>query len=185
MIKNPKLDAATLPMGAAEFDEFNKKFAKYQKTVNDALKEYEKRRKKIEDEYEEGKIDEAERDRRLNNATRKLEKARDDAAKKAEAEQKRQGTRNALGVDSLMESLKSPLQKYRETLDEIGKALKDPFFERGEQWERRAVSVKKQQGIHVKLRHMSQSSRISTVTRIVSPSALPSFCRIAFRTPSN
>lgn len=49
-IKNPKLDAATLPMGAAEFDEFNKKFAKYQKTVNDALKEY--AQKEVEVQFE-------------------------------------------------------------------------------------------------------------------------------------
>ena len=90
----------------------------------EALKEYEKRRAKAEKDYADGLIDEAERDRRLKNATRKLEKARDDAAKKAELEQKKQGTRNALGVDSLMESLKSPLQKYRETLGEIADALK-------------------------------------------------------------
>ena len=93
-------------------------------TSADALKEYEKRRASAEKAYADGLIDEAERDRRLNSATRKLEKARDDAAKKAELEQKKQGTRNALGVDSLMESLKSPLQKYRETLGEIADALK-------------------------------------------------------------
>lgn len=39
-IKKPDLDPATLPMGAAEYSEFKLKQAKYQKTVNDALKEF-------------------------------------------------------------------------------------------------------------------------------------------------
>ena len=39
-IKNANLDAKTLPMGPAEYDEFMKKFAKYQKTVNEALKDF-------------------------------------------------------------------------------------------------------------------------------------------------
>ena len=39
-IKKPDLDPATLPMGAAEYSEFLQKQAKYQKTVNDAMKEF-------------------------------------------------------------------------------------------------------------------------------------------------
>jgi len=105
-------------------NEARSQLAKTIGTSAEALKEYEKRRARAEKDYADGLIDEAERDRRLNSATRKLEKARDDAAKKAEFEQKKQGTRNALGVDSLMESLKSPLKKYRETLGEIADALK-------------------------------------------------------------
>lgn len=88
------------------------------------IKAYEKRRAKAEADYERGLIDAAERDRRLNNASKKLEKARDDAAKKAAAEKDRQDTRSKLGIDQLLESMKSPVQKYKETLDQIADALK-------------------------------------------------------------
>lgn len=90
----------------------------------DEIKAYEKRRAKIESDYEKGLIDATERDRRLNNASKKLEKARDDAAKKAEKEREKQDIRGKLGVDALLESMKSPVQKYRETLDQIAAALK-------------------------------------------------------------
>ena len=88
------------------------------------VKKYEKRRAKAEADYAKGLIDAAERDRRLNNASKKLEKARDDAAKKAAAEKDRQDTRSKLGIDQLLESMKSPVQKYKETLDQIADALK-------------------------------------------------------------
>lgn len=39
-IRQKNLDATTLPMGPAEYDEFMKKFNAYQKTVSNALKEY-------------------------------------------------------------------------------------------------------------------------------------------------
>lgn len=42
-----------------------------------------------------------------------------------EAAQRRESTRSKLGVDSLMEELKSPFQKLRETMDEIAKAAKE------------------------------------------------------------
>lgn len=93
---------------------------------------YEKRRKAAEDQYAAGLIDAQERDRRLNAATAKLEKARDAAAAKVAQEQKTTQTRNALGIDSLLESLKSPVQKYRETLDQIATALKDNAISFGE-----------------------------------------------------
>ena len=41
-----------------------------------------------------------------------------------EAAQRREATRSALGVDSLMEELKTPLQKYREVMDKIAEAAK-------------------------------------------------------------
>lgn len=85
---------------------------------------YEKRRKAAEDQYATGLIDAQERDRRLNAATAKLEKARDAAATRALQEQTRQNVRSSLGVDNLMQSLKSPVQKYQETLDQIAAALK-------------------------------------------------------------
>ena len=99
---------------------------------DEEVKKYEKRRKKAEDDYAKGLINAEERDARLRGATKKLEKARDDAAAKISQEQKRQNTRSALGVDSLMESLKSPVQKYRETLDQIAAALKDNAINFGE-----------------------------------------------------
>ena len=85
---------------------------------------YEKRRKAAEDQYAAGLIDAQERDRRLNAASAKLEKARDAAATRAAQEQTRQNVRSSLGVDNLMQSLKSPVQKYQETLDQIAAALK-------------------------------------------------------------
>ncbi len=45
-------------------------------------------------------------------------------AAKQRKEQRRLETRSRLGVDSLMEELKSPLQKYRETMNEIAAARK-------------------------------------------------------------
>lgn len=92
---------------------------------NEALEAYENRRKKAEDAYADGLIDAAERDKRLDRAARKLEKARDAAAAQLESEKKVQSTRASLGVDSLMESLKSPVQKYRETLESVGAALRE------------------------------------------------------------
>lgn len=46
-IKNANLDAKTLPMGPAEYQEFMNKFSKYQKTVNDALKEFAQKEVKV------------------------------------------------------------------------------------------------------------------------------------------
>ena len=43
--------------------------------------------------------------------------------------------------------------RFLHALFRFGKALKDPFFERGEQRERCAVRVEKQQGIVVRLSH--------------------------------
>lgn len=86
--------------------------------------DFEKRRKSIESEYTKGLIDAKEREKRLNDATRKLEKARDQAAKLDELNKNRQNIRNALGVDSLLESLKTPVQKYKETLDKIAAAMR-------------------------------------------------------------
>lgn len=54
---------------------------------------------------------------------KKLEQQEKEAARQAAA-QRRQDMRSKLGIDSLMESLKSPLEKYRETMDEIQTALK-------------------------------------------------------------
>lgn len=86
--------------------------------------DFEKRRKKIESEFGKGLIDAQEREKRLTDATRKLEKAREQTAKLEELAKNRQNVRNALGVDSLMESLKTPVQKYKETLDKIAAAMR-------------------------------------------------------------
>lgn len=54
------------------------------------------------------------------------------AKTKEEKAQARDAARQTLGVDSLMESLKSPAQKLNETLNQIGSALANSFIDRGE-----------------------------------------------------
>lgn len=54
------------------------------------------------------------------------------AKTKEEKAQARDAARQTLGVDSLMESLKSPAQKLNETLDQIGSALASSYIDRGE-----------------------------------------------------
>ncbi|MBQ9016631.1 hypothetical protein IJ103_00085 [Candidatus Saccharibacteria bacterium] len=54
------------------------------------------------------------------------------AKTKEEKAQARDAARQTLGVDSLMESLKSPAQKLNETLNQIGSALASSFIDRGE-----------------------------------------------------
>lgn len=49
-VKDPNLDASTLPMGAAEYHEFVKELQRYNKLVNDSVKEFAD--KEVELEFE-------------------------------------------------------------------------------------------------------------------------------------
>ena len=96
--------------------------------AKEAKSEYTQARKEAERLYAEGLIDAKERDKLLARASSELARARQAAAKEADAdrqaaEAERKNRRAALGVDALMESLKSPVQKYKETLDKIAEAF--------------------------------------------------------------
>lgn len=81
---------------------------------------------KIRKAFREGLISQEQMSKARKSRTaqlKKLEQQEKEAARQAAA-QRRQDMRSKLGIDSLMESLKSPLEKYRETMDEIQTALK-------------------------------------------------------------
>ncbi|MBR2004362.1 MAG: hypothetical protein IJ991_09315, partial [Thermoguttaceae bacterium] len=81
---------------------------------------------KYRDALENGRIVQEEFDK-AQDALRKIRNAEIKAEEKKAAEdkaKKRDATRSKLGVDALMESLKTPAQKYDETMDEIAAAAK-------------------------------------------------------------
>lgn len=81
---------------------------------------------KIRKAFHEGLISQEQMNKATKSRTNQLKELRrqeKEAARQA-AEQRRQDMRSKLGIDSLMESLKTPLQKYRETMDEIASATK-------------------------------------------------------------
>lgn len=91
-----------------------------------ARQRYREELNKYRDALENGRITQEEFDqataalRKVRNAELKAEekKASEDAAKK------RDDRRSKLGVDALMESLKTPAEKYNETMDEIAASAK-------------------------------------------------------------
>lgn len=105
-------------------DEAKTKLAKTMGVSDEAIKEYEKKRKKAEEDYTKGLITAAERDKRINAASKKLDDEKKKAEKKEEADRKKQGMRAELGVDAVVESLKTPAKKYEETIEKIGIALR-------------------------------------------------------------
>lgn len=83
---------------------------------------YEEQRKKIISAAAKGEIAEIEKNKALSNLKKiidaRTEQEKTDVKKKKaeEAKRVRDDVRSALGVDSIMESLKSPLQKFQETI---------------------------------------------------------------------
>ena len=84
----------------------------------------------IENAFKDGVIKEQERDKLLDNAYSKLAQARDDEAKAARQEIDK--IRQNLGIDSLLEELKTPLDKYYDALDEIAQAMKQGAIQENE-----------------------------------------------------
>lgn len=86
---------------------------------------YEEQRKKIISAAAKGEIAEIEKNKALSNlkkiidARTEQEKADVKKRKLEESKRIRDDARSALGVDSIMESLKSPLQKFRETIETL------------------------------------------------------------------
>ncbi|MBQ9800748.1 MAG: hypothetical protein IJO40_12545 [Thermoguttaceae bacterium] len=91
-----------------------------------ARERYREELSKYRDALENGRIVQEEFDK-AQDALRKIRNAEIKAEEKKAAEdkaKKRDATRSKLGVDALMESLKTPAQKYDETMDEIAAAAK-------------------------------------------------------------
>lgn len=91
-----------------------------------ARERYREELSKYRDALENGRIVQEEFDK-AQDALRKIRNAEIKAEEKKAAEdkaKKRDATRSKLGVDALMESLKTPAQKYDETMDDIAAAAK-------------------------------------------------------------
>lgn len=91
-----------------------------------ARERYREELNKYRDALENGRITQEEFDK-AQDALRKIRNAEIKAEEKKAAEdkaKKRDETRSKLGVDALMESLKTPAEKYNETMDEIAAAAK-------------------------------------------------------------
>lgn len=108
----------------------------------EALRRYNDSIQQAADAYEKGVLEKEEYDALLGAAStglaESLEKQRkeaeDAAAKEAEARQKeKEKQRSELGIDSLLEEMKSPLDKYRETMDKIAKAAEEGSINENEQ----------------------------------------------------
>lgn len=106
-----------------------------------ALERYNETLEQAADAYEKGILDKKDYDAVLAAATGELsdelnkQKAEVEKSKeqeKAAREKQRATTRSKLGIDSLLEEMKSPLDKYRETMDEIAKASKEGSISRKE-----------------------------------------------------
>lgn len=72
------------------------------------------------------------RDKLLDEASNKLAKARDEQARREGVNAERDKARAALGVDSVLESLKTPLDKYREQLERIAEAARAGYVNESE-----------------------------------------------------
>lgn len=93
--------------------------------LTDAAAQYASAMEAAQKALEENVIDNETYNELVNRANENLAKATDDAAEKLrkEAEQERNKARSELGIDSIMESLKSPAQKYAEKLQKASEAL--------------------------------------------------------------
>lgn len=109
-------------LGAEELAKAAQQFEKQLTPAQKAEQQYEA----LKNAFKKGEITQE----AMNEATRNWHKARDGyakAEKKAQLEQaqkQKDNMRSKLGVDSLMESLKTPLEKYRETMDEVDRAAR-------------------------------------------------------------
>lgn len=111
--------SARSALGLDRLQEEADRLTKGEKSWRDA---YEEQRKKIISAAAKGEIAEIEKNKALSNLKKiidaRTEQEKTDVKKKKaeEAKRVRDDVRSALGVDSIMESLKSPLQKFQETI---------------------------------------------------------------------
>lgn len=86
--------------------------------LDGSMKEYAEALETAAKGLEKGAIDQETYNELVKRANENLAKAADEAAKKL-----KEDVRSELGIDSIMESLKSPVQKYNETMEKARKAL--------------------------------------------------------------
>lgn len=102
--------------------------------TKEALNSYNSAIGRATDAFEQGVIDKEQRDAMIKQEAEKLGQAlqkEKEAALKA-AEEKKKSIRGALGIDQLIEETKTPLEKYRETMEKVDAALQEKAITGGE-----------------------------------------------------
>ena len=102
--------------------------------TKEALNAYNSAISRATDAFEQGVIDKEQRDAMIKQEAEKLGQAlqkEKEAALKA-AEEKKKSIRGALGIDQLIEETKTPLEKYRETMEKVDAALQEKAITGGE-----------------------------------------------------
>ena len=102
--------------------------------VRDSLGEYNDAIKRIAEAFNNGAIQTEERDKLYNEANGSLIEAlqKEKAAVDDATARRKKSLRDSLGVDSYLETLKTPLEKYNETVAKIDEALKEGAINRQE-----------------------------------------------------
>lgn len=102
--------------------------------VRDSLGEYNDAIKRIAEAFNNGAIQTEERDKLYNEANVSLIEAlqKEKAAVDDATARRKKSLRDSLGVDSYLETLKTPLEKYNETVAKIDEALKEGAINRQE-----------------------------------------------------
>ena len=124
--------------------------------VRDSLGEYNDAIKRIAEAFNNGAIQTEERDKLYNEANGSLIEAlqKEKAAVDDATARRKKSLRDSLGVDSYLETLKTPLEKYNETVAKIDEALKEGAINRqeaaamegkaqGEYWQKLAETAQK------------------------------------------
>ncbi len=102
--------------------------------TKEALNAYNTAISRAADAFDKGAIDKEQRDAMIKQEAEKLGQAlqkEKEAALKA-AEEKKKSIRGALGIDQLIEETKTPLEKYRETMEKVDAALQEKAITVGE-----------------------------------------------------
>lgn len=102
--------------------------------TKEALNAYNAAISRAADAFDKGAIDKEQRDAMIKQEAEKLGQAlqkEKEAALKA-AEEKKKSIRGALGIDQLIEETKTPLEKYRETMEKVDAALQEKAITVGE-----------------------------------------------------
>lgn len=102
--------------------------------TKEALNAYNSAISRATDAFEQGVLDKEQRDAMIKQEAEKLGQAlqkEKEAALKA-AEEKKKSIRGALGIDQLIEETKTPLEKYRETMEKVDAALQEKAITGGE-----------------------------------------------------
>lgn len=128
-LKNAEIDPKTREKVAAAQNALKELTGNDSKNVSEAaaqaLEEYNNAVAAAAEAFKNGAVEKETYNALLANASENLKDALDKEAAAAQkaADEQRRSIRNDLGIDSLLEEMKTPLEKYRETLDKIEKAM--------------------------------------------------------------